>query len=91
MFGWAVSDPPGATWWFEIEPHDAGSVLRHRVRLGPGPSGLTAAIAARPDAERKIIAWRLADLRASMRATVEGIGALAAEPGAAPSSNPVAW
>lgn len=78
-FGWVVGDPdhPGATWTFEAQPRSGSALLRQRVRLGPGPSGLTVAIADRPDRERTMVAWRLADLRTNMLATVRGIKELA--------------
>ncbi|MBA3653475.1 MAG: SRPBCC family protein [Actinobacteria bacterium] len=70
---------PSAAWRFELEPlaRGAGTRLRQWARMGPGPSGLTSAIAARPDAEERIVARRLEEWRANMRATVEGIKALA--------------
>ncbi len=79
LFSWAVSDPdaPAATWRFEIEPAGTGSRLTQRVRLGPGPSGLTPAIEAMPDREDDIIERRLSEHRENMTATVEGIKALA--------------
>jgi hypothetical protein len=43
------------------------------VHLGPGPSGLTHAIAGRPDAESRIITGRLNSLRANMQRVVEAI------------------
>ncbi len=53
VFAWAVggTENPAATWRFELEPLDGGrlSRLRQWARLGPGPSGLTPAIEARPD------------------------------------------
>ncbi len=78
-FGWVVGDPdhPGATWSFEAQARSGTALLRQRVRLGPGPSGLTVAIAARPDREQQMVAWRLADLRTNMLATVHGIKELA--------------
>jgi uncharacterized protein YndB with AHSA1/START domain len=78
-FAWAVGDParPSATWRFEIEADEGGTLLRQRARFGPGPSGLTSAIAARPDKEERIIARRLEEHRANMTATVEGIRRLA--------------
>lgn len=81
-FGWVVGDPaqPSATWTFELSEHGAKTLLQQRVRLGPGRSGLTAAIAERPDREQKIIAWRLTDLRSNMLATVSGIKELAEAP-----------
>lgn len=78
-FGWAAGDPDraAASWSYELEPSPGAMMLRHRVRPGPGPSGLTAAIAGRPGSERRIVAARLAELRANMQSTVDGLAALA--------------
>ena len=74
-FGWCTSDPdrPGARWRFELEPLAGATRLRFRVLLGPGPSGLTAAIQQNPDDEPRIIGGRLKGLRANMQRVVEGI------------------
>ena len=82
-FAWSVSDPdnPAATWRFDLQPDGCGTRVRHRVRLGPGPSGLTARIAERPDREEDIVAARCAEVRGNMQATLEGLKA-AAERGA---------
>jgi hypothetical protein len=82
-FAWAVGDPdyPSATWRFELETAGARVRLRQAAQLGPGPSGLTPAILAMPDKEERIVARRLEEHRANMRATIEGIKALAEAPG----------
>ncbi|MGH9306249.1 MAG: SRPBCC family protein [Acidimicrobiales bacterium] len=75
VFGWAVGDPdiPSATWWFLLD-HDQGGVrVRHGGRMGPAASGLTAAIAARPDKEDRIIERRLGEWETNLAATLEGI------------------
>lgn len=78
-FAWAVTDPgqPSASWWYELDPRPGGVHVRHGVRVGPGPSGLTPAITAMPDKEERIIARRLRELEANMTATLNGIKALA--------------
>jgi uncharacterized protein YndB with AHSA1/START domain len=78
-FGWDVQggDSAAASWRFELEPAGAGTRLRQWARMGPAPSGLTAAIEARPDKEERIIERRLAEWTRNMQATVEGIKALA--------------
>ncbi len=78
VFGWAVSDPdnPGARWRFVLDPSGPSGDrcrLRFEVTLGPGPSGTTAAIAAMPDKESRIIHRRLNELHANMARTVAGI------------------
>jgi uncharacterized protein YndB with AHSA1/START domain len=82
-FGWDVSDPahPSASWWFELEQEPTGVRLRQGARIGPAPSGLTAAINARPDKEERIVARRLAEFEANITATLHGIKRLAEEPG----------
>lgn len=81
-FAWAVSDPdnPSATWWFTLEEVDGRVLLRQGGRMGPAPSGLTAAITAMPDKEERIVARRLEEWTRNMTATVEGIKQLAEEP-----------
>jgi uncharacterized protein YndB with AHSA1/START domain len=77
-FAYVVGDPdqPSATWRFTLEPRGPGTRLTHSVLLGPGPSGLTAAIASMPDKEERIIARRQDEHRENMTRTVEGIRAL---------------
>ena len=81
LFEWAVmgADNPAATWRFELEALEDGrrTRLRQWARMGPGPSGLTPAIEARPDKEERIVARRLEEWSRNMRATVEGIKRLA--------------
>jgi hypothetical protein len=81
VFAYVVGDPaqPSATWKFELEALEDGGRTRltQWARMGPGPSGLTPAIEARPDAEERIVARRLEEWRANMQATVDGIKALA--------------
>jgi uncharacterized protein YndB with AHSA1/START domain len=78
-FGWRVTDvdAPSSTWWFELEPRPAGVCLRQGARMGPAPSGLSIAITAMPEKEERIVARRLAEFEANMRATLEGIKRLA--------------
>jgi hypothetical protein len=78
-FGWDVQGPGGvsASWRFELASDGDGTRLRQWARMGPAPSGLTAAIVARPDKEERIIENRLAEWRRNMQATVNGIKALA--------------
>jgi Polyketide cyclase / dehydrase and lipid transport len=79
VFGWVVGDPahPSASWRFTLEPAGTGTLLRQWVRMGPAPSGLTPAIEARPGKEERIVARRLAEHRANMQRTVDGIKELA--------------
>ena len=81
LFGWAVGDEEenaAARWRWEIdELHGQRCRLRHTVRLGPGPSGLTPAIEAMPDKEALIIARRQQEHLANMRHCVQGVKALA--------------
>ncbi|MGB0113757.1 MAG: SRPBCC family protein [Ilumatobacteraceae bacterium] len=79
VFGWATNDVdnPGATWCFVLEPNQTGTDLRFELRLGPGPSGLTSIIDARPELETRILMGRLRQLHDSMQRTVEGIRQIA--------------
>ena len=78
-FSWDVTDTdnPSASWWFELDEVAGGVRLRQGGRMGPAPSGLSIAIAAMPDKEERIVARRLEEWEANMRATVAGIKELA--------------
>jgi hypothetical protein len=79
VFGWCVTDleNPTSTWWFELQP-EAGHVrVRQGTRMGPAPSGLNLAINAMPEKEEQIVARRLKEFEANMRATLQGIKRLA--------------
>ncbi|MEO6652545.1 MAG: nitroreductase family protein [Ilumatobacteraceae bacterium] len=78
-FGWVTSDPhnPGARWCFELAGIAGATRLRYTLKLGPGPSGLNAAITAMPDKEPRIIARRLDEHRANMQRVIEGVRAAA--------------
>ncbi|MDQ0989320.1 SRPBCC family protein [Streptomyces sp. V3I7] len=92
VFGWAVVDPDGrygdpvsdpekrmATWRFELAPEGSGTTLRQVAEIGPGRSGLSAAIDRAPEREEEIMAFRLGELRTNMEATLGGIKSLAEE------------
>lgn len=78
-FGWATSDPanPGARWRFDLEAEGSSTTLRYSMSMGPGPSGISAAIAAMPDKEARILRRRVGEHHANMLRTVKGIKALA--------------
>jgi uncharacterized protein YndB with AHSA1/START domain len=83
-FAWSVSDrdEPSATWWFELEEVDGVDGgprvrLRQGGRMGPAPSGLSIAIAAKPDNEERIVAPPLEEWRTNLLATLDGVKALA--------------
>ncbi|QLY31708.1 SRPBCC family protein [Nocardia huaxiensis] len=61
-----------STWGFEVEAAGDGVLVRQWARLGPGPSGLSMAIAAMPDKEARIIARRLKEFEAAMTANLDG-------------------
>lgn len=79
VFAWAVGDPdrPSASWRYDLAPADGGTRLRYSCVLGPGPSGLSAAIDRMPDKEERIIERRVQEHRANMQRVVDGIKALA--------------
>lgn len=90
VFAWAVTDADGrygaptsdparpmATWRYELAPEDGGTRLHQSVVLGPARSGVDLAIDRWPDRAEQIVATRLADLRAAMATTLDGIAALA--------------
>ncbi len=70
-----VVGPAGvsATWGFEVEPASNGVLVRQWAKMGPGPSGLTPAIAAQPQKEARIVARRLAEWQQNMQANLDWI------------------
>ncbi|WP_067818252.1 SRPBCC family protein [Nocardia inohanensis] len=74
---WAVQGPEGvsATWGFELDPASSGVIVRQWGRMGPGPSGLNAAITAMPEKEARIVANRLVEWERNMRANLAAVKA----------------
>ena len=75
-FAWAVGDPQyaSATWRYQLAADGSGgTILHYRVVLGPGPSGLSDAIARAPEHEDSIIASRLNEHERNMVATLQAI------------------
>ncbi len=87
-FGWVTSDPenPGARWRFEAASIAGAVRLRYSLKLGPGPSGISAAIEAMPAKEARILSRRIDEHRANMAAVVGGVKAAAESDGLATSS-----
>jgi Polyketide cyclase / dehydrase and lipid transport len=81
VLGWAVGDPdqPAARWRFTLaaDPDGTGTVLTQWMQIGPGASGISAAIEAMPDKESRILRRRLGEHSANMTATLAGIKDLA--------------
>jgi hypothetical protein len=77
VLGWAVGDPdqPSALWRFTLaaDPDGTGTRLTQWMQIGPGPSGISAAIEAMPDKESRILQRRLGEHSANMAATLAGI------------------
>lgn len=67
----APSADPMSWWGFEVDPARSGCVVRQFARMGPGPSGISAAIAGHPDLEGRIIARRLDAWRAAMTTNLD--------------------
>lgn len=78
-FAWAVGDPeyPSAIWRFSLSPRDGGTALTFWTQMGPGRSGLSAAIEAMPDKEQKIVFVRLREFEAAIGLTLASIKRLA--------------
>lgn len=78
-FTWHVLDPnaPAARWSFELEPIGRRVRLRQRVVIAEYGSGTAAMVHKRPEREQHILDRRLAQMKAGMQRTVEGIKALA--------------
>jgi hypothetical protein len=77
VLGWAVGDPdqPAALWRFTLaaDGDGTGTRLTQWMQIGPGPSGISAAIESMPDKESRILHRRLAEHSANMAATLAGI------------------
>lgn len=77
VFEWTVEDGAEcggtAVWRFELTPDGDGTVLRQWARMGPGPSGLTAAIERWPDKEERIVEGRLCEWRAGMERNLDAV------------------
>lgn len=78
-FGWAVGDParPMSRWRFTLRPRAAGTVLEQWAQLGPGRSGLSAAIDAMPDKEQKIVFVRLREFETGIKSNLAAVKDLA--------------
>jgi hypothetical protein len=74
---WQAMGPQGptASWAFEVEPASDGVLIRQWARMGPGPSGLTHAITARPEMEGRIVAKRLLEWQQNMQTNLDRIRA----------------
>jgi hypothetical protein len=77
VLGWAVGDPdqPSALWRFTLaaDADGTGTRLTQWMQIGPGPSGISAAIEAMPNKESRILQRRLGEHSANMAATLAGI------------------
>jgi hypothetical protein len=74
-----LGDDAASRWWYILDDHGDGTVtVTQKVRLGPGPSGLTAAIDRKPELEESIIERRLQSMAIAMKANLETIEARAA-------------
>ena len=75
VLGWAVGDPdqPSALWRFTLTAVTDGTRLTQWMQIGPGPSGISAAIESMPDKESRILHRRLAEHSTNMTATLAGI------------------
>ena len=87
VLGWAVGDPdePSAQWRFTLaaDADGAGTRLTQWMQIGPGPSGISAAIESMPDKESRILHRRLAEHNTNMTATLAGIKEVAEAQGPA--------
>lgn len=94
VFAWAVTDADGrygeptldpvksmASWRYELNAEGKGTRLRQSALIGPGRSGVTLALDRWPHREEEIIALRVKELRAGMKATLHGIKTLAEKGG----------
>ena len=79
LFAWAVQDPaePSAIWRFRLHAGGGGTELSQWMQLGPGRSGLSAAIDRMPEKEQKIVFVRMREFEHNMTVTLEHIKKLA--------------
>ncbi|WP_369386728.1 SRPBCC family protein [Streptomyces sp. CG1] len=75
VLAWAVQDPadPSAIWRFRLHPENGGTELSEWMQMGPGRSGLSAAIDRMPEKEQKIVFVRLREFERSIASTLEHI------------------
>ena len=66
----APGPDPMAWWGFEVDPARSGCIVRQFARMGPGPSGISAAVAEHPDLEARIVDRRLGAWRDAMTANL---------------------
>jgi Polyketide cyclase / dehydrase and lipid transport len=78
-FAWAVGDVanPGAIWKFALRPERGGTELSQWVQMGPGRSGVSMAIASRPQLELAIVAGRLRNFARGMAHNLAAIKTMA--------------
>ncbi|WP_197503796.1 SRPBCC family protein [Mycobacterium sp. 852014-50255_SCH5639931] len=78
-FAWAVGEPdnPAAMWRFRLNSRDGGTALSYWMQMGPGRSGLSAAIESMPDKEQKIVFVRMREFEAAIGKTLAAIKRLA--------------
>jgi len=79
VLAWAVGDPanPSAIWRFRLQPRDGGTEVSQWMQLGPGRSGLSAAIDRTPEKEQKIVFVRMREFEHSMTVTLQRLKELA--------------
>ena len=82
VFQWTVNDvdDPVATWTFLLDEAEGTTTVRYHRVVGPGPSGLKAAIEKYPDREEEFIARRDEQHRTHMQAVLDGVKSLAENP-----------
>ncbi|SMC72995.1 SRPBCC family protein [Kibdelosporangium aridum] len=82
VFAWAVGDPadPSAVWRFRLQPKDGGTELAEWMQMGPGRSGLSAAIDRMPDKEQKIVFVRMREFERNITETLAQIKKMAESP-----------
>jgi uncharacterized protein YndB with AHSA1/START domain len=78
-FAYVNGEPeePMTTWRFRLEPAGQQVRLIQSAQIGPARSGLSLAIDAMPDKERRIVARRLREFQVNMAANLAGVKAFA--------------
>lgn len=77
VFGWVVGDPkqPTSTWSYALTEVDGGTEVEQRFVHGPGWSFLRTACERHPERAAELVAARIQELAANMRAVLRAAAA----------------
>ncbi len=77
-FAWSTGDPeqPSATWSYQLEPVEGGTLVTQVFRHGPGFTYLRRFVEKYPEREQELVAGRAAELEQNMRRVLRAAAAL---------------